>query len=193
MTGRRRRRRLQAAVEGEGSAQVADPTARVGCFPPFKKWQDFEVWLALSDDSAWLPSSRALNAYYYYYCICRCIVVWLSLCSESVWMFCMQTFAACGRLPLSLRFFVKCSAICNSISMPAADAAANNPALKAVADQSAKRVEASTAALPKPVRTHRWMAAKPQPACDDRCAFGTGIINGYLLTEVWRNPCRCCI
>ena len=56
MTGRRRRRRLQAAVEGEGSAQVADPTARVGCFPPFKKWQDFEVWLALGDDSAWLPS-----------------------------------------------------------------------------------------------------------------------------------------
>lgn len=67
--------------------------------------------------------------------------------------------------------FVKGSATYHSISMPSADAAASNPALKAAADQSAKRVEASTAALPKPVRSHRWMAAKPQPACDDRCAF----------------------
>lgn len=54
--------------------------------------------------------------------------------------------------------------------MLASGAVAKDPALKAAAAAEAQRVEGMTDALPKPVRTHRWMATKPIPACDDRCA-----------------------
>ena len=59
----RRRRRLAAAEGGEGEAgegaTASKPSAtdRVGCFPPFTKWQDFEVWLALTNKGA-LPCSK---------------------------------------------------------------------------------------------------------------------------------------
>ncbi|KAK9832692.1 hypothetical protein WJX81_000516 [Elliptochloris bilobata] len=94
----RRRRRL-AAAGGEGaSANLPEPAGRVGCFPPFSKWQDFEVWLAISD----------------------------------------------------------------------AGAVAKSAALQDAAHDEALRVGKSTEALPKPIRTHRWMAVMPQPACDER-------------------------
>lgn len=50
-----RRRRLAAADgEGEGGAAAApaDPAKRAGCFPPFSRWQDFELWMALGTPGA---------------------------------------------------------------------------------------------------------------------------------------------
>ena len=58
VTGRRRRR-LAAEAEGGSATAVQPSTAgRVGCFPPFTKWQDFEVWLAISDAGAPLSFIR---------------------------------------------------------------------------------------------------------------------------------------
>ena len=59
---------------------------------------------------------------------------------------------------------------CETAPVRRAGAVARNAALKDAAHDEAVRVEKSTDALPKPVRTHHWMAAKPQPACDDRRA-----------------------
>jgi len=195
-----RRRRLAAADgEGEGGAAAApaDPAKRAGCFPPFSRWQDFELWMALGTPGAPRPglpgpAGHALG------CSCsgaladrRAGAVRRGApahapARQHVWARShagMQPRCLGSVRHETLRHMQgsESSDACLSapqrpprsrqLSAPAgAGAAAGSQTLRAAAGQQASRVVASTQALPHPVRTHRWAAVNPQPACDDRCA-----------------------